>query len=165
MEKNIKAVIICIISICLIGGLFILINSKKKEEPTPTKEQVVEKVTISFNTDGAGTIQDITIEKGNTISLPMPKKDGYDFIKWVNEEGNKVTNTTIYNKNTKLKAIWEKNNTIVEEKKPVEVKPITNNEVVRVRQVIKYNVPETGRLIDLDNNGVLQKIFGLIFVN
>ena len=147
MEKNVKTIIICIISVCLIGGLFILINSKKKEEPTPTKEQVVEQVTISFDSDGAGTIQDKIIKKGNTISLPIPEKDGYDFIKWVDEEGNEVTNTTVFNENTKLKAIWEK--------EIVEVKPI------KVKKVIKYKIPETGKLIDLYNNGVLQKVFGL----
>ena len=152
MEKNVKAIIICIISVCLIGGLFILINSKKKEEPTPTPELVVEQVTISFDSDGAGTIQDKTIEKGNTISLPIPKKDGYDFIKWVNEEGNEVTNATVYNENTELKAIWEKKIIIVEEKKPVSI---------QVKPIIKYIVPETGRLIDLYNNGVLQNVFGL----
>lgn len=82
------------------------------------KEVETDKVsyTISFNTDGANTIQNQIIEKDGTISKPTdPIKEGYKFIGW-------YSNGTLFDFNTKitsnieLTAKWEKETTTTTKK-------------------------------------------------
>lgn len=65
--------------------------------------------TIEFNTDGGNEIDNILIENGKIILLPVdPIKEGYIFICWVDEDGNFITKDMIITKNIILKAIWMK---------------------------------------------------------
>ncbi len=64
---------------------------------------------IAFDTNGGSVIANITIRSGQTISLPTPQKDGFEFLGWYinpNDETTLVTNTNTISKNTTLVAKW-----------------------------------------------------------
>lgn len=64
---------------------------------------------VEFNTDGGNEIDNIIIEKGNNILLPIePIKDGYIFVGWLNENDNIIIEDIIVDNNIKLKAMWIK---------------------------------------------------------
>lgn len=70
-------------------------------------EEDKETNTISFYTDNESSYNDIIIEKGKYIILPIaPEKEGFIFVGWINDEGNIITNTYIVNGNIKLYAKW-----------------------------------------------------------
>lgn len=65
--------------------------------------------TIKFDTDGISSIENIVIEEGKNIILPVnPKKDGYVFKEFIDSEGNIITKDTIVNKDMTLKAVFVK---------------------------------------------------------
>ena len=121
MKKQIGITIILIISICLILGLFILLKgcSKKIEQTTTTTSTTAttvdtpslgntQKITITFDSNGGSKIDPITINAGDEIELPEPTKKKNIFSHWEAEDGEMFVGTSIFNKNTKLKAKWEK---------------------------------------------------------
>lgn len=62
---------------------------------------------VSFDTDNEDSYNDIILENGTYIILPIPpEKEGYIFAGWINDEGNIITNTYIVNGNIKLYAKW-----------------------------------------------------------
>ena len=66
--------------------------------------------TVSFNPNGGSvspTTKVVTYEEPYG-ELPLPKKDGYNFNGWIDENGNKILNSTIVtiSKNHTLKATW-----------------------------------------------------------
>lgn len=66
-------------------------------------------ITAKFNTDGGNEIDDIIIEKGKIILLPVePIRDGYIFVCWLNEKGNFIDEDIILTNNITLKAMWIK---------------------------------------------------------
>lgn len=66
-------------------------------------------VTLEFNTDGGNEIDNIIIENGHNILLPIePIKDGYIFTGWLNENGNFITEDLVVTKGITLKAMWIK---------------------------------------------------------
>ena len=65
------------------------------------------KITISFDSDGAETIEKVVIKKGEKIKLPKVSKDGYKFDGWY-LDGKRVNNKTTYDKSVTLKAKWTK---------------------------------------------------------
>lgn len=67
----------------------------------------VKTFTIKFDVDNGSSIRDIIIEEGKTIILPVdPKKDGYVFKGWIDEDGNVVKMDTIVTKDMTLKAVF-----------------------------------------------------------
>ena len=67
------------------------------------------KITITFD---AG-VEDISIDpiettKGNKVKLPTPKAKNKKFVKWVDENGVNADEDTVFNKSTKLIAVWKK---------------------------------------------------------
>ena len=65
---------------------------------------------IKFNTDGGNEIDNIIIENGKIILLPVdPKKEGYTFLGWANEDGYIIDKNMVVSGNIILKAIWVKN--------------------------------------------------------
>lgn len=65
-------------------------------------------VTLKVNTDGGNEIENIVIEKGKVILLPInPTKTGYAFAGWVDENGNAITTDSVIDKNTTIKATWK----------------------------------------------------------
>ena len=84
-------------------------NYKFDESITIYAKWDKEKYTISFNTDGGTSIQDMTLECGKIMLPSTPSKEGYTFIEWQDENGTKVDNNSVLPcKNTTLKAVWEK---------------------------------------------------------
>ena len=67
--------------------------------------------TISFDTMEGEAIEDIEVYFDSSITLPTPVREGYTFIKWIDEDGNEYYvdryNTYIYPDNLNLKAVWE----------------------------------------------------------
>lgn len=82
---------------------------------------------IKYDTDG-GEFTDYvptSFETDEFISLPTPKKEGYRFVGWMEDE---AFVETITNKNYNLKAVWEK--TVFEVKFVVEGKTYSSTNVM-----------------------------------
>lgn len=76
--------------------------------------------TIIFNTDGGNNIENILVENGKEILLPVnPTKEGYVFAGWVDENGNPIAKDTIVNNNITIKALWKEPYTC-----PIDCQPI-----------------------------------------
>ena len=68
-------------------------------------------MTISFNTDGGNSIDDLVIECNVSLDLPKPTKKGYKFISWLNPNNEEVNDTTNLScEDITLIAKWEKIN-------------------------------------------------------
>lgn len=77
--------------------------------------------TISFDTDGGSSINNIVIEDGKTIILPnSPTKSGYVFAGWIDENGNLISEDTIINSKITLKATWKEPYTCPSDCTPIE---------------------------------------------
>ncbi len=79
-------------------------------DSTVTAQWTVNTYTITLN-PGSGSLKDKTVEVtyGEAVGkLPTPSRDGYYFSGWVDEDGNKYTEDTIYNVagDITLKALW-----------------------------------------------------------
>jgi uncharacterized repeat protein (TIGR02543 family) len=61
--------------------------------------------TVSFDSDGGSVISSQTVEKGESINLPVPEKQGFVFDGWYENE-LKVATPFVVNKDTSLKAKW-----------------------------------------------------------
>ena len=93
-------------------GNFITKGTKVTDAITLKAEWIsndAETITVEFDTDGGNKIDNILIEKGKIILLPIkPIKDGYIFVGWLDGNGNFITENTILTNNIKLKASWIK---------------------------------------------------------
>lgn len=67
-------------------------------------ESKVEKVTITFDTDGGDALSSQTINKGDTITLPTPTKKGYSFDGWY--VGDTQWDGKTVSADTKVTAKW-----------------------------------------------------------
>ncbi len=112
MKKLFKGLLILMLLFTLLGC------GKKKEEVKPKEDNTAttttttaapqkEKVKITFDSDGGSKEEDLEIDLGSQVMLPVPKKDGYEFLGWYDGK-EKVTAKTTFSKNTSLKAKWEK---------------------------------------------------------
>lgn len=73
-------------------------------------DEKVEKVVVSFDTNGGSNISSIELEKGKSIGkLPTPTKDGYTFVGWY-LNNDKFSENSKINSNITLKASWKKIN-------------------------------------------------------
>lgn len=105
-------IVLSILGVVIVGLLvaFLVINNNKKvpEVPAPVpKEEVKEKVTIKFDSQGGEKVEDLVIDKGAQVLLPSTTRDGYLFDGWyLNNE--KILSTHIYNENITVVAKWEK---------------------------------------------------------
>ena len=69
-------------------------------------------VTTTFDTNGGSEIDNISVEKGKLVLLPIePEKDGYIFGGWVDGNGKLITESTILTNHITLKALWIKKGT------------------------------------------------------
>ena len=93
-------------------GKVITKGTKVTEDITLKAEWVsndAETITAEFNTNGGNEIDNIIIEKGHIILLPIePTRDGYIFAGWLDGNGNFITEDTIMTNNITLKAMWIK---------------------------------------------------------
>jgi len=67
---------------------------------------------VTLNIDIDEEISSFIFEKGAQLKLPViPKKEGYIFVCWLDENGNLITENKVINNNTTLKAKWIMKNT------------------------------------------------------
>lgn len=77
------------------------------------REETLEKpkdiyYTITFDTDGGSNIDSIVVKEGDIIEKPdTPNKDGYTFKEW-QVDNQSFDFTSKINKDTTLKAVWDK---------------------------------------------------------
>ena len=71
------------------------------------KSNEVEKVKVTFDSDGGSKVDPIEVEKGKTVkeAIPTPTKNGFEFVEW-QKDGKKFDFETPINENIKLKAVW-----------------------------------------------------------
>lgn len=92
---NIRIIIIQLFTFILLTGCN-LEGSKDKGINTPTEEPIIKQeeetivnttiYTVSFNTNGGSSIEDLTVENGNKIIAPgIPTKLGNSFVGWFKE--------------------------------------------------------------------------------
>lgn len=105
----------------------------------------VKQITVQFDTDGGNEIDNILIEDGKVILLPIdPIKEGYTFIGWIDQNGYFINEGMIVKSNIILKAIW-----INEDAETVKIKFNTDG-----GSEIKGLIFEKGRGIILPSNPV-----------
>lgn len=94
-------------------GKIITKGTKLTEDITLKAEWIsndAKTITANFDTDGGNEIDNIVIEEGKIIMLPVnPTKEGYTFLYWVLEDGSFITENMIVSSDINLKAIWLKN--------------------------------------------------------
>lgn len=93
-------------------GKIITEGTKVTEDLTLTAEWISNKaktVTTKFDTDGGNVIDNIVIEKGDNILLPVnPTREGYIFVGWLDKDGKIVNKNIKVSSNITLKAQWIK---------------------------------------------------------
>jgi len=98
-------------------GKIITKGTKVTEDITLKAEWIsndAKSVTATFDTNGGNQIDNIIIEKGNVILLPVePTKEGYIFVGWLNQNSNIITKSTVIIEDITLKAMWIKKGTKV----------------------------------------------------
>ena len=104
--SEVVSTIVCIaILFILVAVLFVVkdnMNSKNKKE----EGQDPNKVVITYNINGGKeTLTSSTIEKGGTIVLPTPTREGYKFAGWY-VDGKEVDEYTRFDSNTTIVAKW-----------------------------------------------------------
>lgn len=75
---------------------------------TPTYRFEQPKVTVHFETNDGSNVDDIIINKGQTINqLPSTIKDYYDFLGWFDENNNQLTTETAIDAEITYYARWQ----------------------------------------------------------
>ncbi|MCU0105477.1 InlB B-repeat-containing protein [Acholeplasma vituli] len=97
--------------ILLITATFLFVACDKKPvDPDPIVPEKVY-VTVTFNSNGGGTVDPLTIEKGLKATAPTaPTKDGFTFNYWyTTDEAVQFDFNTVINANVTLNAKWTEN--------------------------------------------------------
>lgn len=93
VKKSLMGLLAIICLVCLVG--------------CGCQKAKTEKYTITFDTNGGSKISSITFEKGEKVSLPIPTREGYEFLGWFDGD-EKITKVSQITKDVKLVAKWEK---------------------------------------------------------
>lgn len=97
--NNNKTVVFCLCFGCLLGILLAYVVISKMNVKT---------YTVSFDSDGGTSVQNITVKDGEMVSRPdNPKKDDYTFIGW-KLNGEDYNFSSAITSDIKLEAVWEK---------------------------------------------------------
>lgn len=62
---------------------------------------------IELNTNGGVEVVPVVAISGSAVSLPIPTKENYKFLYWVNSDGQKVEVVIMPNESMTLKAVWQ----------------------------------------------------------
>ncbi|MBQ8658332.1 MAG: InlB B-repeat-containing protein [Clostridia bacterium] len=62
---------------------------------------------LNFNTNGGEEIPSVVARAGETVALPTPEKENYQFVEWQDKSGNAYTSTVMPSDSVELKAIWQ----------------------------------------------------------
>ncbi len=88
--------------------LILLLCGCNNDDKGDNKEKEIEKVSITFVGDGIED-NEVYVDKGSTYNLPIPERNGYFFLGWVNTETLEIIdNTYIFEEDTFLEASWKK---------------------------------------------------------
>lgn len=101
-----KKVSILLVILAVLSAL-ILVSCSGEEAPESGDNgggTTVEKVTITFNTDGGDPLESLSIEKGKDATLPTPTRAGYSFDGWY--VGDTIWDGKTVNANTTITAKW-----------------------------------------------------------
>ncbi len=101
-----KKLSILLVILAVLSAL-ILVSCSGEETPEPDENgggTTVEKVTITFNTDGGDPLESLSIEKGKDAVLPTPTRAGYSFDGWY--LGNTPWDGKSVSANTTITAKW-----------------------------------------------------------
>lgn len=72
-------------------------------------EEIVETITITFDSKGGSKVNSITIDKGTELNLPTnPTYKGYKFICWETKDKKPIYNKALLSESMTLYAKWEK---------------------------------------------------------
>ena len=95
MKKSLLVLLVALMALTLIVGC--------KKEPK------VSGWTVTFNTDGGSKVDSQIIEKGGGLAKKPanPTKDGYYFVAWNTEDGEKFDFATTITADITLKAVWK----------------------------------------------------------
>ena len=99
--------------------IFVAFGIVSCKTDNPDSENILQKFSVTFDSDGGSKVKGQVIESGKTATKPEnPTKDGYDFEVWVLEESPFDFSTLIISDIT-LKAKWTKHTstTLPEEQK------------------------------------------------
>ena len=79
-------------------------------EDDPSVTDPDEKLTVSFNVNGGDeAISPLKFKEGELLTLPTPKREGYNFLGWYDSLGKKYDNTSVMpGISISLTARWEK---------------------------------------------------------
>ncbi len=105
-KKSLIIVIICLIIIAGLVTTILLLNGKKSESKKE-EEKEIEKVVVTFETEGGSEVEKIEVEKGTEVELPGTSKDGYTFVGWYLGD-DKKEDKIVVTENINLVARWEK---------------------------------------------------------
>lgn len=99
-------------AIFLIITLFNKITKKDMNTTTVTTTTAVieaeETITISFEANGGDPVDSITINKGESISIPETVRKGYTFKYWMDKDGKTIKAYNTFNEDMTFTAVWEK---------------------------------------------------------
>lgn len=88
----------------------------------------IEKVTVTFDSNGGSKVSSITLEKGKALTLPKnPTNKGYTFNGWTTKDGKAFKNKTTVNEDITLYAKWDKETTTTKKTTTTTTKKITTN--------------------------------------
>ncbi|MGN1398569.1 MAG: InlB B-repeat-containing protein [Erysipelotrichaceae bacterium] len=75
-----------------------------------SEEEIIEYVTVTFDSAGGSAVETLTLQKGSELTLPEnPTREGYTFDKWVDDDGNEVTDGFVLESDLTLHASWTEN--------------------------------------------------------
>ncbi len=134
---NFKKVLFSLILVFLVLTCTSCIDSSGSDSDT--------EYTITYHVDG-GTIDEVTqkFKDHNDVTLPIPTKEGYNFVGWYNESGIKI-NKAYANKDYVLYAKWVKK-TIVEKE--------YFNEFGDVELIESVEITNDGLLVHMYSHGL-----------
>lgn len=127
----------------LIIFLFNKINNKDTPTTTTTEEtttiELIETVTIRFESNGGEPIDPITIEKGETIDIPEVKREGYIFIAWLDSTGKTIKAYDSFEEDVTFTASWEKNDVTT-----TTTKKVTTTTKAKTKKTLTINYDSKG---------------------
>lgn len=122
----------------------IKLTAKWKKIETPSEPETATTYTVTFDTAGGNTIQNQTVEEGNTITKPSdPTRDGYTFIGWYYNDAQYNFSTQVTS-NVTLVAKWEKNQVIT-----YKIETITDSYVGQVRIFVLQDDVKVDGIVDI----------------
>ncbi len=62
---------------------------------------------LDFNANGGEELASVVARAGETVALPVPERENYQFVEWQDKSGNKYTATVMPTESVQLKAVWQ----------------------------------------------------------